>query len=85
MNLCISFLNLISDFKDLPFGQYVIQITYNAKDTRFWFASYTDYDGLVINGDEIISSEDEFEYEIYSQTFMEEAFRFYNHELEKNL
>ena len=85
MNLCISFLKLISAFKDLSFGQYVIQITYNNKDQRFWFASYTDYDGLIINSDEIISSEDDFEYEIYTEKFMEEAFRFYNHELEMNL
>lgn len=85
MNLCISFLKLISDFKDLPFGQYVIQITYNNKNQRFWFASYTDFDGLIINSDEIISSEDDFEYEIYSKTFIEEAIHKYDEDLEKSL
>lgn len=84
MNLSKSFLKLIFEFKELPFGNYTIKIKYNEKTECFWYVSYTDVEGIDFFPNELPLDCD-FDYEIYSETFMTEAIRFYNHELEMNL
>jgi hypothetical protein len=87
MKFSKSILNLFAEFKDLPFGKYIIQVDYDTTTgvREYCFANYTERDGLSLNCCEFFSLEDEFTFEIYSEDFMENAFMFYNHELEKNL
>lgn len=77
-------LKLFNEFANLPFGMYTVEIK-KGENKTFWYVTYTDYDGITINASEFIDAEDDFDYEIYNETFMEEAFRFYNHELESQL
>lgn len=91
MKFSKSILSLFTEFKDLPDGKYVIKVDYDvahisqsgAKES--WFANYSKSSGLSLYCCELFSLEDEFTFEIYSEDFMENAFMFYNHELEKNL
>lgn len=87
MKFSKSILNLFATFKDLSFGKYIIQVDYDTTPEvrEYWFANFTEHDGLSLNYREFFSLEDEFTFEIYTEDFMEEAFRFYNHELEMNL
>lgn len=87
MKFSKSILSLFAEFKGLPFGKYIIEIYYDSSHSvkEFCFANYTEHDGLMLHCCEFFSTEDIFDYEIYSETFMKEAFRFYNHEMEMNL
>lgn len=84
MTIGISMLQLLKEFTELPFGIYTVEIK-KGENKTFWYITYTDYDGITITASEFIDAEDDFEYEIYNQTFMEKAFGFYNHELESQL
>ena len=87
MKFSKSILNLFAEFKELPFGRYIIRVYYNTTTgvREHWFANFTERDGLSLNCREFFSLEEEFTFEIYSEDFMENALSFYNHELEANL
>lgn len=84
MTVGISMMKLLYDLHELPAGIYVAEISRKATSKTYWLI-LNNADGVIINAVEKINNNDNFDYEIYSQTFMENAFRFYNHELESQL
>ena len=84
MTVGISMMKLLYDLHELPAGIYVAEISRKATSKTYWLI-LNNADGVIINAVEKINNNDNFDYEIYSQTFMEDAFRFYNHELDSQL
>lgn len=84
MTVGISMMNLLHELHELPAGIYVAEISRKATPKTYWLI-LNKADGVIIDAVEKINNNDNFDYELYTQCFIENAFRFYNHELESQL